>query len=1123
MELKETIKKQSEANFTLLLRDYQRGTIVPFIGSGFSTNISKSKFPQWREFLIEYASQFGIRERVIQILNDTSIAFRYELAAAEIAKNDAVFTEKIQDTFSLDKSDSLNSEALVQWLPKLFPNSPLLTTNLDPVIETVYQNQDLPISQILYGKSFTDQQLKRITINKDHVLLKIHGCIRDKETIVFSENQYSKLYGDLESSREYKIKAKKKFPAQFKKMTNETRFLFLGCSLNEDRYLEILRQVKMQAKEDANYHFAIISAPEHENEFIKRQEFLASYGIAPIWYDAGHYEQINLYFKRLSGNNQNKVLSSKNDDDNNYKDISFYFIDSIAQIAYDNNTDKNLARAILTQSEDYPLTVSTSQSILMKLCREITVNNLDNPCPLAITGTPGTGKSTLLSLLFLNIPKPLGCYTALLDLHCYDEEKTSATNVQLPDFEYVLNCIDKEISLHDNSVLFIDGLDGYVRINAEREDALRLKLKQWNKRGTVRFVFAVGELDDNQFPPFSRTTSPIPFSVSHTIELLPIDANRAEFRYLVEKIAKTMSLIPKTKPSQKNSDASNSLKDNLITYCKKLSGNSVEFRTAVFVAKQYTLYKNKLFETSTGSLLMDYFFLSMSKTQLSDTAKHIALFMLKKNELSCLWSNSVVFKSPVFRDFFFAIHYLDTIEAGEENKINTFDCIFTPSINRFITSILSQDPAKEHRIIRNLIDLFEKLGAKAKNQAVYLLGRAKNPRAITIATSFLLKQYKSLKESLDLLCKYDDVDKIMLLRSIGISLIYLECKEYEDDFFTLLINNKKIRDINLLFHVTYYTTDAYKVGDDVNLASLSLCTVRNMENLYNFLFRSIKTTTERGRQGVNIITITNLFIYQKYRNGVNNKKADFGKLMEELINDMSITSPVLKKYILSIKEHLEESNIYASTISKLYSMKTICRSGWLEDGREIYKKSRVESDADHTWGCCLLAQILLTDKIGDCAFLSQDDKNKYAEEYDKNKIINMLLVHDLPEIYTGDIPVFKQTKSKKEEETAAMLKISALDSFPYFHSFHVMEQLWNEYDARSNINATLAYQIDKIEPLVQLYIYRAALPDKQRKSQLEEWVQKANEQLNLCKVQTSFGSNVLEFLSKYFLGEDFYS
>lgn len=1122
MELKETIKKISEANFSLLMRYYHRGTIVPFIGSGFSANISSNKFPQWKKFLIEYAQQLGIKKMIVDILEDINIPFRYELAATTLANHDAAFTEKIQDFFALKETDKLDSNAIIQQLPMIFPESPLLTSNLDTVIETVYKDQGAPIDQVLYGMTFTDEQLWRITSSKEHVLLKVHGCIKDKDTVVFSEYQYSKLYGRLNENREYMSSSRKKFPGRFKKMANEIRFLFLGCSLSEDRYLEILKQVKGQAKEDANYHFAIIGAPKDEKEFIERQQYLTSCGIAPIWYEAGNHEQIREYLNRLFNSNRKYNFISSTETRINDSDISHFFLDPIAQIAHGNNTDRNLAKAILCQSNEFRSIMNETQSILSKLCREVLVDNSNDHCPLIIRGKPGTGKSTLLSLLFLNIPKPLGCYTALIDLHSYDEEKFGQSSMIVPDFNCILQFIEAEINSHNSSILFIDGLNGYVRMNTEREILLIGKIKEWSRSGKVRFVFSIGDLDSNQFPPFTRVSDPILFRPNRTIELSPIDATTEEFSFLIEKVLKTLSIVPKLKPSQKISDATNSLLDNIITLCKKISGNIVEFRTAVFVAKRYDTYKDDLFKLDTGRVLSEFFISNMNEKLLAETSEHIALFMLKKEEQARPWTNSVVFKSPAFRDFFFAIHYINVVETGEEDKINFFDCIFTPSINRFIVSILNQDQNREYKITCNLIIVFEKLGTKAKNQAVYLLGRVKNPQSKKKTIAFLRKQYIDLKKSLDQFCNDDDSDKIMLFRSVAISLIYLGNREYEDEFFSLLIYNEKIRDINLMFHVTYYTTDAYKVGQDINVNCSLLCTVQNMENLYYFLLHSIKTTTERGRQGVNIITLISLWIYQMYKNNTTINKADFTNLIATLGNDMSITSPVLKRYIFSIKDHLDETNIYSSSISRLYSMKTIERAGWLERGREIYKKRRVESDADHTWGCCLLAQILLADKIEDCVFLSQDDKTKYATDYSKNKIINMLLVHDLPEIYTGDTPVGKQTEDKEEKETMSMQMIAALDSFPFFKSFHSMEQLWQEYNTKTSINATLAYQIDKLEPLVQLYIYRSALPENQRRYQLESWVQKANEQLSMCKVQTSFGSNVLEFLSKYLLGEDFF-
>lgn len=1127
MKFNDNIKKTSEDNFKLLTRYYLRNTVVPFIGSGFSASVCKDKFPQWKAFLLDYATQLNIHQKILDTLENTTIPFRYELAAAILTNHDAAFSEKIQTFFSLDETDVIKPDASVQLLPKLFPQSPVITTNLDTVIETVYRNNGNDIEQILYGSSFSAQQLNRITNNKDHVLLKIHGCVKDKNTIVFSENQYSRLYGPLDTERDYKISSNKKFPAHFKKMASDVRFLFLGCSLNEDRYLELLKQLKNHYKENANYHFAIISAPEDEEEFISRQEYLASCGIAPIWYPSGQHNLIKHYLDKLLEDKSAQISTDNkaNNPDNvlDGKKLSSRFIDSIAQKAHDNNTDKNLAKAILIQSDRYNSIKKISTSILTNLCNKIANAQAGINCPLIIKGQPGTGKSTLLSIIYLNLPEPIDCYTTLIDLHCFDQVKDPVA-----DLTNVLIQVDNGVNTHKSSILFIDGFNSYDRMNNQLEKTLMAKINQWKRKKSIHFIFAVGVLDNDQFPPFIRTKTTIPFIAEETIQLAPINTTTAEFSFLVEKVLKTLSIVPaRQHSSQKNHDAQNSLLDNIITFCKRITGGIAEYRTIVFVATRYIIYKNEMFDMNSDSgniskIFKEYFSSFMDDETLLNTADHITKFMLHKEEKPMPWTNSIVFKSPAFRDFFFALSYLNAIKKGQEEKLSLFNCIFTPSINRFIVSLMVQDINEENQIVSKLIARFPMLDIRSQTQITYLLGRVKSSTAKKSAINFLFEKYVQLKKSIAEACRDDDTDTIMLFRSISISLIYLGYKDCEDDFFFLLINNEKIRDVNLKFHIAYYTTNAYKVGEEISFDSEALYASENLENLYNYLYHCIESTDERGRQGINIITIISLAIYQQYQNRNNRKKEGFIALIEKLEKDTSITSPVLKRFIIGIKDHLQENNIYASAISKFYTMKTIQRSGWIQEGREIDKKERVESDADHTWGCCMLAHIFLTDRIDDCAFLSKDDKAKFAQKYDKNKIINLLLVHDLPEIYTGDIPFTQKSVDKKSKEATAMQKIAALDAFSQFNSFQNIASLWNEYEAKSDINAVIAYQIDKLEPLVQLYIYRAALPETQRKSQLDKWTQTAIEQLSTCKIQTSFGSKVLEFLSTYFLGNDFF-
>lgn len=1109
----ERMNTNSKSNFQLLQRAYKYRMVVPFVGSGLSANVSGTKFPQWKNFLVNYARQLGIEEKVSKILENNDIAFRYEKAAAEIAKNDAAFIERIQDAFTLDAKEIIDENATVQLLPKLFAQTVVLTTNLDTVLERVYQCAGVQFNQILYGMTFTKPQLERITTdltsNRRHVLLKVHGCVNDKNTIVFSDNQYAKLYGTIDAKRSH---MRNKFPKLFAELTRKVHFLFLGCSLEEDRYLEVLKQEKRQQKEETNYHFAILEAPDNENEFDSRQRYLTSCGIIPIWYSKGHYEEVRKYLEQLI----HQVESRKTDKN----DKPLMFVDEVAKATHEKHLDERLAKAIMTQYNIAKQSHRVKLPTIAELCKEIIDGN-HRKCPLEIKGQPGTGKSTLLSLLYLNIPKPEEYYVGLIDLHLYDDSRSGFLHVHLPELSELLAQIENELKCHKENILFIDGIDGYVRVNKQRENQVREKIVEWGKKYNIHFVFAVGEMDSQQFPPFTREINPIPFAAGHIIELSSINANTKEFSFLTTTVLEVLSdttVLGTQKRVSKSTQKSafNALKDNIITYCKKLSGSMVEFRTVVFVVKNYQLYNDALFKMEIGKVLQEYICTFVDRKSISDLAKQITSFLLNKMCESQELTSSLVFKSPIFRDFFFAVYYLECVESENADIMRIFDCIFTPSINRFIVSLLGQNARRELIIVKSLTNTFESLGTKARAQAAYLLGRIKNTKAKSMAISFLRKQYRVFANQ-SRLQNNGDEDEMMLFRSIGISLIYLGDKEDEDDFFSLMIYNEAISVLNLKFHVAYYTTDAYKVGEYLNFADETLYTRDNLKNLYNFLYHSITTALDKGKQGINIITIISLTIYQKYQNGGDEEKHNLHSLIDSLATDTSITSPTLKKYILSIKDHLTEKNIYASALTKLYSMKTIQRSGWLEKGREIDKKARVESDADHTWGCCLLAQVLLDEKIENCIFLNQEDKIKYNESYNRDRIIQMLLVHDLPEVYTGDIPIDKQTSDKKDKENVAMQKIAALDAFPFFRSFHKIEQTWLDYEAGSDINSVLAYQIDKIEPLVQLFIYRDALPEGQRDNQFRLWVQKASEQISMCSIQTSFGNNVLAFISKYLL------
>jgi len=116
--------------------------------------------------------------------------------------------------------------------------------------------------------------------------------------------------------------------------------------------------------------------------------------------------------------------------------------------------------------------------------------------------------------------------------------------------------------------------------------------------------------------------------------------------------------------------------------------------------------------------------------------------------------------------------------------------------------------------------------------------------------------------------------------------------------------------------------------------------------------------------------------------------------------------------------------------------------------RGINIGARKESSAEHSWSCMLIADIIL-DSIG--------------EPLDRLRIFEILLYHDVVEVYAGDAKFNnpEQVSQKKEKEEIAMEKVISLlpDSTRY-------EALMFEYETRQSREALFAKAIDCIDALV---------------------------------------------------------
>lgn len=117
---------------------------------------------------------------------------------------------------------------------------------------------------------------------------------------------------------------------------------------------------------------------------------------------------------------------------------------------------------------------------------------------------------------------------------------------------------------------------------------------------------------------------------------------------------------------------------------------------------------------------------------------------------------------------------------------------------------------------------------------------------------------------------------------------------------------------------------------------------------------------------------------------------------------------------------------------------------------ELLDKSRRENAAEHSWHLCVMAIML-------------EQYSTY--NVDMFKVIKMLLIHDMVEIYAGDTYAFSiyENNSKRVREEAAMKKITTF--LPEEKAYEI-KKLWLEYDNSDSKEAIYALAVDRLQPFL---------------------------------------------------------
>ena len=282
----EELFRPSIDNLDHLTQQLMGGVVVPFVGAGLSHDY---KYPLWSQFLAETAKDYRVEADIQSLLDAEDFEKAAELLHTTMG--DGNFTKLVVRKFGKTPSTPLPTGTAASILPRLTRGA-IITTNYDTVLERVFQQADASFDKVVPGASVD----KAIRALHGHSLIKLHGDATDPEDRVLTQEDYEKFYGKL------RTRSQKPLPRVLERVFLYP-ILFLGCSLNIDRSLKVL---KLTSDHNPDIpHFAIAEAPKDRSELIERHRTLGNHGISVVWYPKGAHFLVTQLLEHLASRVEN--------------------------------------------------------------------------------------------------------------------------------------------------------------------------------------------------------------------------------------------------------------------------------------------------------------------------------------------------------------------------------------------------------------------------------------------------------------------------------------------------------------------------------------------------------------------------------------------------------------------------------------------------------------------------------------------------------------------------------------------------------------------------------------------------------------------------------------------------
>lgn len=155
------------------------------------------------------------------------------------------------------------------------------------------------------------------------------------------------------------------------------------------------------------------------------------------------------------------------------------------------------------------------------------------------------------------------------------------------------------------------------------------------------------------------------------------------------------------------------------------------------------------------------------------------------------------------------------------------------------------------------------------------------------------------------------------------------------------------------------------------------------------------------------------------------------------------TLPYVKSeaWLAPLDRRLQQQFAFLLEIDRL---KTVIRASQIADG------SRKENTAEHSWHLAMFASTLAEYAVG---------------PINMDRVVKMLLIHDVVEIDAGDIPLFDETSQEDQDEVEQVAADRLFGLLPDDQAA-AFRSLWDEFEAAETPDAKFGKAVDRLQPIL---------------------------------------------------------